>query len=148
MRYLGGVPENPEAYGTEWIERQMRRYQKDGTALAVIEDRESGNIVGQCGIICQKIDGVPEWEVGYHLLEAYRGKGYASEAARACRDVIFKKDLGQRAVSIIMLTNTSSQKVARRTGMRVWKRTSYQEFDVVIYKIERSEWEVYQEQYA
>lgn len=76
-------------------------------------------MIGQCGLTWQEIPGQTVPEVGYLFNRAHWHRGYAIEAARACRDHGFKA-LGFEAVySIIRQTNRASQRVALKNGMRV-----------------------------
>ncbi|MEW6470431.1 MAG: GNAT family N-acetyltransferase [Bacteroidota bacterium] len=124
----------------EWIARQLQRYEKRSGLCAVVEKR-SGAFIGQCGILFQEVDGIPETEVGYHLLPSYWGKGYATEAAMACRDLAFESSPVSSIISIIHLDNEPSQKVALRNGMRRTVQTKWRDFDVFIYRVTRAEWE-------
>ena len=72
----------------------------------------------------QDWDGRPVPEIGYHLRRDRWHRGYASEAAAACRDHAFHV-LGFREVySIIRDSNLPSQRVALRTGMCVVGRVT------------------------
>ena len=46
-------------------------------------------MIGQCGLTWQEADGRTVLEVGYLFSQAYWHRGYATEAARACRDFAF-----------------------------------------------------------
>lgn len=79
--------------------------------------RETGRMIGQCGLTWQEADGRTVLEVGYLFSQAYWHRGYATEAARACRDFAFDT-LGAKTVySIIRDTNAASRAVALRNGM-------------------------------
>lgn len=105
-----------------WIERGQARYEKDGCSFYALESLETGEFLGQCGILIQEVDGVHETEVGYLLLRKHWHKGYATEAARACRDFA-RSDRGvKRVISLINPENTPSQNVARRLGATIEKR--------------------------
>lgn len=43
-------------------------------------------MIGDCGITLQEVDGTQLLEIGYHLRRDLWGQGFATEAARACRD--------------------------------------------------------------
>ena len=45
-----------------------------------------GEMIGQCGITLQRIDDDEVTEVGYLFQRAHWHRGYALEAAAACRD--------------------------------------------------------------
>ncbi|HEU4334778.1 MAG TPA: GNAT family N-acetyltransferase, partial [Candidatus Eisenbacteria bacterium] len=84
-------PEMEERSAVErWIEKNLLRYEEHGFGLWAMIERESGRLVGDCGLSYQDVEGVSELEVGYHLLAAERRKGYATEAARACLDHGFR----------------------------------------------------------
>ena len=40
-----------------WIERQLGRYERDGTGLLAIEDLATGEVLGDCGPSFQEVDG-------------------------------------------------------------------------------------------
>lgn len=102
----------------QWLENQWRRYREDGFGLWAVLLRETGEMIGQCGVTLQDWEGRRVPEVGYLFQRAHWHQGYATEAAAACRDHAFGP-LGFSGVySIIRDSNTASQKVAVRCGMR------------------------------
>ena len=72
-----------------WLDRQMERYARDGFGLWAVVMKETGEVIGQCGLTYQDADGVRVVEVGYLFQRAFWHRGYATEAARACRDYAF-----------------------------------------------------------
>lgn len=130
-----------DTYADTWIRRQLGRYANDQGGLHAIELTETGELVGQCGLLYQWVDGIPKWEVGYHFLREFWGNGYATEAAQACRDFCFENEMAETLISLIHPENLRSQAVAKRNGMTEWKRTTWREMPVVVFRIRRSEWE-------
>jgi RimJ/RimL family protein N-acetyltransferase len=128
------------AYADTWLNRQLRRYANETGGLHAVELKETGELVGQCGLLHQWVDAIPKWEVGYHFLREHWGKGYATEAARACRDFCFENEMAETLISLIHPDNLRSKAVAARNGMTEWKRTVWRGFPVVVYRIRRSEW--------
>ena len=55
------------AEALDWIGWNQRLYRERGFGLWVIEIREGGAFVGDCGITPQDVDGTIEIEVGYHV---------------------------------------------------------------------------------
>lgn len=106
-----------QAEAQAWLDRQISRYRKDGLGLWAVVLRETGRMIGQCGLTWQEAEGRTVLEVGYLFSQAYWHRGYAAEAARACRDFAFDT-LGAKTVySIIRDTNAASRAVALRNGM-------------------------------
>lgn len=100
-----------------WLDRQLARYAKDGFGLFAVVLRETGEMIGQCGLTMQPWRDAQVLEVGYLFNRAHWHHGYATEAARACMDYAFTR-LGAREVcSIIRETNLPSRRVAERNGM-------------------------------
>ena len=102
-----------------WLARQIARDQEDGFGLWAVIRKEDGAVLGQWGITMQDVHGTRVPEIGYLLARKYWHKGYATEAARACKQYAFET-LGLPAVySIIRENNLPSRRVAERNGMRV-----------------------------
>lgn len=103
----------------EWLDRQLGRYAEYGFGLWAVILKENGELIGQCGITMQDWNGRQVPEIGYLFQKAFWHKGYATEAAVACRDYAFGT-LGLKEVfSIIRDNNFASQRVAERGGMSV-----------------------------
>lgn len=108
----------------EWLKRQITRYQEDHMGLWAVILKETGEMIGQCGLTWQQ---VPEQvdpsgrvpEIGYLFRKEFWRHGYALEAASACREYAFSKLKLQKVYSIIRDNNIASQNVARKNGMTV-----------------------------
>lgn len=101
-----------------WLDKQFGRYQQDGFGLWGIEEKKTGELIGQCGITYQEYDGRRVPEVGYLLRKEFWHQGYATEAAVACREYAFQTLGFDEVYAIIRDTNLASQKVALRNGMK------------------------------
>lgn len=100
-----------------WMEKRLQQYADWGFSLWAVTLRETGEMIGQCGLTWQDAGGERLLEVGYLFQKAYWHQGYAAEAAIACRDYAFET-LGAVAIcAIIRDNNFASQRVARRGGM-------------------------------
>ncbi|HSQ61541.1 MAG TPA: GNAT family N-acetyltransferase [Acidobacteriota bacterium] len=102
-----------------WIERNLRRYEEHGFGLWAMIEKESGRLVGDAGLSYQDVEGVPELDVGYHVLAAERRKGYATEGARACLDRGFRETAATVIGSIVSPANAASRGVAGRIHANV-----------------------------
>ena len=103
----------------DWLSRQQMRYQKDGFGLWAVELKQTGALIGQCGITLQKYQDAMVPEIGYLFQKAYWHCGYATEAALACKQYAFETLQIEEVYCIIRDNNFASQKVAERNGMHV-----------------------------
>ena len=101
----------------EWLDRQLLRYRDFGFGLWAVVLKETNEMIGQCGLSMQPWKGRKVLEIGYLFQKACWHKGYASEAAKACKRYAFEHLKAQEVFSIINDTNAASKKVALRNGM-------------------------------
>ncbi len=137
-RYWKSKITEPKALCNEWFEKQLWRYQNGKGGTNVLIHKQSKGIVGWCGLLIQKVDNVEELEVGYSILPKFWNNGYATEAARKCIDFAFEKDLRESVIAIIQVNNIESQRVAIKIGMEVQHQTSYNDNEVTIYRINKT----------
>ena len=123
---------------TEWIERNRRRYQKDGHGLWAMVLKLSGELIGDCGLAMQNVEGQNEIEIGYHVRRDLWKQGFATEAASACRDYGFAKLKAGRLISLIRPENIPSRRVAEKNGMTIWKEVTWANLPHLVYAIQRS----------
>lgn len=103
---------------TEWLDRQLARYKMWGFGLWAVVLKESGELIGQCGLTMQPWKDGEVLEVGYLFRRDCWHMGYATEAASACRDYAFNVLHADEVCSIIRDNNIPSQRVAVRNGMQ------------------------------
>lgn len=101
-----------------WLQNQLRRYKEDGFGLWAVILKENEKMIGQCGITKQRILEKEVLEVGYLFNADYFHKGYATEAAIACKNYAFENLGANEVYSIIRDNNYPSQNVAKRNGMK------------------------------
>jgi len=118
-----------------WFKRVFNRYENGLGGMNALIDKQTGAFVGQCGLLIQTIDDMEELEIGYSLMPAHRGKGYASEAAIKCKEFAFENDFATSIISVIVPENTDSIKVAMNNGMKLDKTTTSNGDIVNIYRI-------------
>ncbi len=119
-----------------WIERNLKRYEQYGHGLWAVILKSDQRLVGDCGLMIQEVDGVEELEVGYHFNRRYWGKGFATEAARACMDYAFNQLGRSRIISMIRPENTSSRRVAERNRLQIEKEVFWRGYLHYVYSIE------------
>lgn len=125
----------------DWIARNMTRYRKDGFGLWAVVLKESGEMIGDCGLTLQNIDGELLPEIGYHIRKDHQRKGYAREAAAAVRDWAFLKTDYSRLYSYMKYTNVPSYSTASSVGMKKVKEYPNAENEITcVYAISKEEW--------
>ncbi len=103
----------------EWLDRQISRYQKWHFGLWAVILKKTNEMIGQCGLTMQPWKDEEVLEIGYLFERLYWHKGYATEAARACKKYAFEILKADEVCSIIRDTNIASQNVAVRNGMTI-----------------------------
>ncbi len=106
-----------DAEAQEWMDRQFARYETYGFGLWAAVLKESWEMIGQCGLTMQPWKDKELLEIGYLFQRQYWHKGYAVEAAKACKEYAFETLGADEVCSIIRDTNVASRNVAIRNGM-------------------------------
>lgn len=115
-----------------------------------VECLEDGSLVGFVGLSIPKraLPFTPCVEIGYRLAKAHWGKGFATEAGKACLRYGFEVLQLPEIVSFTAKLNTPSQAVMQRLGMKDAK----EDFDHpalpegsplrphVLYRLSRQQW--------
>ena len=120
-----------------WFNRVYNRYENGLGGMNALIEKQTGALVGQCGLLIQNIDDMEELEIGYSLMPSFRGKGFASEAAIKCKEFAFANDYATSLISVIVPENTDSIKVALNNGMKLDKTTTSNGDVVNIYRINK-----------
>lgn len=142
MRYYPATYDRDRA--ARMIENILRSYDKIGYSVLVVERRSDGAYLGQIGLLhWDDVDAREDVEVAYMLTAEAWGNGYATEAARVCRDWAFEHLGVDRVVSFVAPANEPSMRVAERNGMTRIKRIDESRLGIPIYvyAIERADWE-------
>ena len=100
-----------------WIERYMNRYRENGFGLWAVCLKDTGEMIGDCGLTLQNIDGEILPEIVYHIRADCQRKGYAKEAAMAVRDWAFRNTDYPALYSYCKYTNEPSFRTAEAIGM-------------------------------
>jgi RimJ/RimL family protein N-acetyltransferase len=131
MKYYPSVLSKEQS--KEWLDRILGDYEKYGFSWWAVHLKDSGEYIGQVGIVRREIEGQTRYLLGYMLSKAFWGKGYATEASRKSIDYALEK-LGVDHVDVyIRPVNLPSQKVAKRLGLRHEGRIDYYSYEHDIY---------------
>ena len=102
-----------------FYQRICEEFQLSGFGLYAVERKEDGAFLGYTGLhkITFSVDFAPGIEIGWRLHHAYWGKGYASEAAKACLTYAHTQLAIKQIVSFTSLLNQRSERVMQKIGM-------------------------------
>ena len=132
----------PKCYSREeaatWVERQTHRYARHGHGLWLALEKATGQPVGQVGLLIQQVCGADEKEVGYLIHRPFWRRGFATEAAIACRDYAFEALDRERVIALVRPENSPSQGVAQKLGMQPESdRVQHSGFEHIVFSVSR-----------
>ena len=102
-----------------WISKNIERYRIFGFGLWAVCLKETGEMIGDCGLTMQLINGQIKPEIGYHIRKDQQRRGYAKEAAAAVRDWTFNNTPFRIIYSYMKYTNIPSSSTAVSWGCRL-----------------------------
>jgi len=124
-----------------WIEKNMERYRVLSFGLWAVCLKSTGEMIGDCGVTMQNINGFIMPEIGYHLRKDFHRQGLATEAACAVRDWVFQNTPFGVLSSYMKKDNLASIRTAIAYGCRKVGEFTDEEGDrTCIYSISREEW--------
>ncbi len=97
-----------------WIEWARGSYREHGFGLWAVIRRSDGRFLGDCGPMLQPVEDQLIPEVGYHIVPPEQGRGYATEAARACVAWVFANTRFDAVCSLVSPENAPSRAVAAK----------------------------------
>lgn len=116
----------PQVYSEPQVAAMIRQsietHRQHGYGRLAVIERLSGDLIGDCGITLQDIDGQQEYEVGYRIAKSRWGRGYAHEAAAAVVAYGFDVLALERLCSYMASDHHQSRRIAEKLGMTLEKQ--------------------------
>lgn len=141
MKFLGGM------WSAERTEATMGRANagaRGGEGMVAVERRSDGVFLGAAGLGVEQQWYPDDLQVGWRMIPAYWGHGYATEAGRAWMDYGFAVLGRDRIVAMADTPNHRSIAVMQRLGMsyvhEARLRDGDDEFDATLYAITAERW--------
>ena len=118
LRYIGDKGVADRAGALRYLETgPWSNYREFGFGLLRVGLRDGGTPIGLCGLLKRETrDGV---ELGFALLPAFRGRGYAIEAARAALAQARERGDLERIEAIVTTDNHASRALLERLGFKL-----------------------------
>lgn len=124
----------------QMVQKILHHYAEFGYCFWKVLLKPDDQFVGIAGLLRQEIDNETETEISYRILPEHWNNGYATEAAKACKEyaeTILKRD---RLISLIHPQNHASIRVAHKLGAKRTKSIVFmgKEHDVYVYGYRRN----------
>lgn len=137
LHFLGlDLSKTSEELATNWIHKQLERYEKEGLGHLTVIDKETNTLIGMGGILPRDIEGILYYEIAYSLKPYYWKKGYGTEIATQMRLFGTEYKISNQFISIIDKQNLDSIHVAQKNKMKILSETNYLGMEVYIFGTE------------
>ncbi len=120
-----------------WVRRNLAHQDAHGYGLYAVLLRETGGLIGDCGLEHMIVEGEPVVELGYDIRSDHWNRGFATESAAAVRDYAFRALGLRRLVSLIRAGNDASRRVAEKIGMRCTGAITWDQRRYFVYTVTR-----------
>ena len=117
------------------LDRFMAHWREHGFGVWAVLDRETGAVIGQCGLA--HVPDLGEVELLYALARDRWGQGLAPEAGRAALAHGFRDLQLERIVALTRPENRSSRRVMDKLGLTYERQVHVFGLDAVCYAISR-----------
>ena len=116
LRHIGDRGVRTDDDARRYIETDpLASYARDGFGLWLVERRADGAPIGMCGLL--KRDTLADVDIGFAYLPAWRGQGYALEAAQAVMEHGRRVLALPRIVAIVSPDNAGSIRLLGKLGL-------------------------------
>jgi RimJ/RimL family protein N-acetyltransferase len=107
-----------EEAAAAWVRRAIASFAATGMGRMLVELRDGGAPIGDCGIVEAEINCRRENDLGYIIHHPFWRQGYGLECARACLEYGIHRLGLRRIVANMAHDHIASARVAERLGMQ------------------------------
>ncbi|MCF7801893.1 MAG: GNAT family N-acetyltransferase [Candidatus Marinimicrobia bacterium] len=141
MQFIGDGTAKTREYVREELDKIYNRYAKNGYSVWATELKSTGELIGRSGLLDWTLNEEQHVEVAYLLAGSFWRQGLGTEIARTIRDYAFRHLDVDHLISLMYPDNTGSVRVAEKNGMSLAGTVTLFKQEVLMYRIERSQWE-------
>jgi ribosomal-protein-alanine N-acetyltransferase len=139
LRYYPNQTPPPREKAEPYITHHLSHWQTRGYGHWAVVTREEGRVVGWSGL--EYLHELEETEVAYLLSKRAWGRGYATEAARACVKFGFESVGLEKIIGLVHPENVGSVRVLEKCGLTLTGRITLWGMEMSRYRITREEYE-------
>jgi len=132
MVFSGGALDANDA--NRRFDEMLRRVGELSFAKQPVIELVTAEIIGYAGVDFFEFEGEQRLEFGYRLVQAARGRGYATEAGEALLARAAQTFEGE-IIAMIDPRNQPSHRVASKLGFRFWKQATADGHVADLYRI-------------
>ena len=140
-KYLGKNPILTIDKSLEYINNIQKQYVENDIGRYAVILKETGGFIGWCGIkyITESENGhVNFYEIGYRFIEAFWGKGYGYELAKAWLDYGFNSIKIKTIYASAHVDNKGSRHILEKLGMQTKNEFEWNKFPCIWYELNNS----------
>lgn len=120
-KYLGNKPITEKAAALKYIKDTNKQYKERGIGRWAVELKETGDFIGWCGLRLYTEytfnNHTNFYDIGYRLRHEFWGKGYATEASKACLEYAWNVLHLDNVYGITEKGNEGSHRVLLKIGL-------------------------------
>ena len=116
MRYFSKILSYDDT--EQMIRKILDHYKKYGYCFWKVLLKPKEEFVGIAGLLYQEIDGKAETEIAFRIKPEHWNSGYATEAAKACKEYGETNLRKKGFISLIHPQNNASKRVAQKLGAK------------------------------
>jgi ribosomal-protein-alanine N-acetyltransferase len=131
MRFIGTQGALTREQARDRLDFMLDHWRRHGFGMWALLRKGDGGFVGRCGL--RYLDTTTEVELGYTLMKAFWGQGFATEASRAVVRHAFEVLKLRRLVAIADPANTASVNVMTKVGMTFERMGRFYNSDCALY---------------
>ncbi|GGC79115.1 GNAT family N-acetyltransferase [Marinobacter halophilus] len=132
----------------KFIDWCVECYASRGIGPWALVKKDSGDLIGFCGVGPELVAGVEETNLGYRLARKFWNQGFATEAAIGVLGYAFGQKKFSSVVVIIEQENGASVRVSEKAGFRHYTTLEFHGQSVRLYRMTCRDWSILHNKYG
>ena len=124
----------------EFIDWCLECYSSHGIGPWALFEKESGDLIGFCGVGPEFVGEIEEINLGYRLARRFWRQGFATEAVKGVMQYAFEQKHCESVVVIIEPEHTASVRVTEKSGFRDYTVRNFHNRLVRLYRMTCEGW--------